>query len=83
MHGGVEFHGGGVEASGVDGGGDPAALGGVVGEVESLEEELVLGWGVEGGGGEGEGWGGTGEGGEGGWFVKQDPLAGFCGDGHL
>ncbi len=37
VHGGVEGDGGDVEAGGVDGGGDPAALAGVVGEVEGLD----------------------------------------------
>lgn len=78
MHGRVERDGRRVEAIRVGFGADPAALGGVVGEVEEFEEELVF---LEG---EGEGRGlqfeglvFAGEGGEGSRFFGEEPLAGL------
>ena len=73
-HGFPELDGGYVEAVWGDVGVDPAALGGVVGEVEGFEEDLVRAEGGEGGGFEAEGGVGAGEGGEGGGFGVEDPL---------
>lgn len=81
-HGVAGEDGGDVEARGVDVGGDPAALGGVVGKVDGAEEELGFLEGGEGDGAEGEGWGGACELGEGSGGVGEDPLAGAGWVGH-
>ena len=75
-------HGRDVEACGVQARGDPGALGGVVGDEDGFEEDLVRGEGGERGGLEGEGWGGVGEDGEVGWGVGEDEAVGVGGEGH-
>ena len=62
--------------------GDPAALGGIVGEVEDFEKDLVIFEGGDRGGGLLEGGIGAGEGGEVGGVVVEDPLTGLCWKGH-
>lgn len=80
-HRGVEGDGGGVEALGGDGGVDPGALGGVVGEVEGAEEEFLGLKGRERGGVEGECWVGAGEVGVSDGAVGELPLGCLGGEG--
>ena len=65
-----------VETGGVDTFGYPAALGGVIGEVEGFYEDLAVFEGGKGVGFEGEGWLRAGELREVGGFVGEDPF--FC-----
>lgn len=82
VHGAVELHRRAVQPDGVDGGGDPAPLGGVVGEVEGPEEDLVVGERGNRFRFKGEGWFGSGEDRGGGGFVGEDPLPSFGREGH-